>query len=188
MICSQVMLVPQASLYSKLKGKTLTYRELADKQLSLELYQDFVTQVQCYFESTSQRGDLAAQFQAGQRAVELKSAIQPELMFQQGDYEGCYGSYDERGVPLTNKDGEPLAKAALKKLEKIHSAQVKRHARRAGGAGVQTAQPSKTGSPTRKESSKPEGSKLYVVSGVFGNCQSLKLEAECGPFTHQFDI
>ena len=37
-----------------------------------------------------------------------------------------YGSYDERGVPLTDADGAELAKSAAKKLEKVYAAHVKK--------------------------------------------------------------
>ena len=37
-----------------------------------------------------------------------------------------YGSYDERGVPLTDADGAEIAKSQVKKLEKFYAAHVKK--------------------------------------------------------------
>ncbi|KAH8118931.1 tRNA synthetases class I (C) catalytic domain-containing protein [Phellopilus nigrolimitatus] len=40
---------------------------------------------------------------------------------------GIYGSWDESGVPLTDGEGKPLSKNALKKVQKEYAAQVKAH-------------------------------------------------------------
>ncbi|PAV18442.1 cysteinyl-trna synthetase [Pyrrhoderma noxium] len=63
------------------------------------------------------------------RLIKLeKGRTPPAEMFKPPNYpQGTYGSYDDNGVPLTDGEGKPLSKNALKKMQKEHAAQVKAH-------------------------------------------------------------
>ena len=63
------------------------------------------------------------------RLIKLeKGRTPPAEMFKPPNYpQGTYGSYDDNGVPLTDGEGKPLIKNALKKMQKEHAAQVKAH-------------------------------------------------------------
>ena len=57
-----------------------------------------------------------------------KGRIPPTQMFRPPNVpEGTYGNYDEAGVPLTDGEGKPLSKNALKKIQKDISNQAKLH-------------------------------------------------------------
>ncbi len=53
--------------------------------------------------------------------------VSPDQFFKTGDYEGKYSTYDDRGVPLTDANGEEIAKSQKKKLEKFYAAHVKKY-------------------------------------------------------------
>ena len=48
-------------------------------------------------------------------------------MLKTGEHAGKYSSYDDKGMPTTDKEGNPLPKSALKKLDKIYKNQQKLH-------------------------------------------------------------
>ncbi|CAI2304971.1 unnamed protein product [Caenorhabditis sp. 36 PRJEB53466] len=54
---------------------------------------------------------------AEKEAVAAK--IRPEDLFKQGEHEGKYSKFDERGVPTHLADGTEITKSQLKKLEKV---------------------------------------------------------------------
>jgi len=57
-----------------------------------------------------------------------KGRVPPGLMFKPPNVpEGTYGSYDETGVPLTDSEGKPLSKSAVKRIQKDMSTQSKLH-------------------------------------------------------------
>ncbi|KAJ3713838.1 tRNA synthetases class I (C) catalytic domain-containing protein [Lentinula raphanica] len=57
-----------------------------------------------------------------------KGKLDPREMFKPPNVkEGTYGSYDESGVPLTDREGKEISKSARKKLMKERDAQGKLH-------------------------------------------------------------
>ncbi|KAI0645882.1 tRNA synthetases class I (C) catalytic domain-containing protein [Trametes meyenii] len=57
-----------------------------------------------------------------------KGRVPPQELFKPPNVpEGTYGSWDEAGLPLTDKEGKELSKSASKKLQKELGLQKKRH-------------------------------------------------------------
>ena len=118
-----------------------------DRQCSREdakgLFSSFVIQLQTLArEQLSKPRETAGSKQHDQAAWQERqvqraaaAAVAPESYFKSGEFAGRYSRYDERGVPTHAADGEQLAKSALKKLEKLYSAHVKKF-ERAGSSGI----------------------------------------------------
>eukprot|EP00043_Microstomoeca_roanoka_P003848 m.46094 g.46094 ORF g.46094 m.46094 type:complete len:169 (-) comp12224_c0_seq1:92-598(-) len=67
----------------------------------------------------------AAAKRAQEEAEKMEKAkLAPEDMFKN---DPAYSQFDERGLPTHSADGEPLPKAAVKKLEKLWKVQEKLH-------------------------------------------------------------
>jgi cysteinyl-tRNA synthetase len=57
-----------------------------------------------------------------------KGKLAPQEMFKPPNVpEGTYGSWDERGIPLTDGEGNVLGKGKVKKVAKEWEEQAKRH-------------------------------------------------------------
>ena len=57
-----------------------------------------------------------------------KGQTPPSAMFKPPNVpERTYGSWDDAGVPLTDSEGKPLSKNAVKKLQKEYANQQKAH-------------------------------------------------------------
>jgi len=70
-----------------------------------------------------QRAAAAADLQKWETA-----RLAPTDLFKAGPDAAQYTAFDEKGFPTTNKEGEPLAKAQLKKLQKMMKVHEKSHA------------------------------------------------------------
>lgn len=69
---------------------------------------------------------LAAQKQA--QAKLEKGKLSPQEMFKPPNVlEGTYGSWDEKGLPLTDGEGQEISKGKSKKLAREWEDQVKKH-------------------------------------------------------------
>jgi cysteinyl-tRNA synthetase len=76
----------------------------------------------------AQKAAAKAAAQQQQLAKLEKGKLKPNEMFKPPHVpEGTYGSWDERGVPLTDDLGQELAKGRMKKLVKEWEEQERRH-------------------------------------------------------------
>ncbi|KAI8993929.1 tRNA synthetases class I (C) catalytic domain-containing protein [Trametes punicea] len=80
-------------------------------------------------EAKAARKAAAAEAERQKRIAALeKGRIPPEELFRPPNVpEGIYGSWDEKGLPLTDGEGKELSKSASKKLQKEWALQKKRH-------------------------------------------------------------
>jgi len=62
-----------------------------------------------------------------QAELEAKKKIPPNKMFQEGEYEGKYSKFDDKGIPTHLANGDEVAKSQLKKLQKVYQVQEKRY-------------------------------------------------------------
>lgn len=71
----------------------------------------------------------AAEAELQKRLAKLeKGRTPPDQMFRPPNVsDGLYGTYDDAGIPLTDSEGKPLSKNAIKKAQKEYTAQVKAH-------------------------------------------------------------
>jgi len=204
-----LLVVPQASLVSKLEAgdRTIKYHRQCAREEAKLLYGSFVAELlrssrQQLSESSTARIDSAA-WQELQAKRAAAASIPPENYFKVGEYEGKYSQYDDRGVPTHAADGEALAKSAIKKLEKLYAAQLKKYEKgtqaRAepsdsakpvaeAGEGEVMSAPGEAACSEAYEAPLLEGACLpTIVSGTFGGRQGFELTSS-GPFTHHFSF
>jgi len=62
-----------------------------------------------------------------QAELEAKKKIPPSKMFQEGEYDGKYSKFDDKGIPTHLTNGDEVPKSQLKKLQKVYQAQEKRY-------------------------------------------------------------
>lgn len=159
-----VMVVPQASMVSKFKGKSLKYHSQLDKEKGRALYVKFLSLLQ-------------------QEACEAQLLS----LFGAGKQSGASTKFDKRGVPVTDAQGKPLDKSEKKKNDKIYREAAKElqdlASRREARWSTAVAS-SEVGTGESLEA----GEVLRVVAGTFGNRQGLKLDSFCGPLTHVFEF
>jgi len=60
-------------------------------------------------------------------AAEAQKRISPQEMFQVGEFQGKFSKYNEQGLPTHDASGEEVAKAKLKKLQKLYDSQKKKY-------------------------------------------------------------
>eukprot|EP00667_Euglena_gracilis_P018063 EG_transcript_19141 len=144
--CS-ILVVPQASLSCKVKGKLFNYRGQLEKDMSRQFYDTFVAEL-----STAAH---EAFNPTPPKAKARKPEVPPEdplIFFHEGIYAGKYSEYDDRGVPIRTSDGQDLSKAHAKKLERLHCQQVEKYrkhlARLGGGAAPRSTPTSQADSST----------------------------------------
>lgn len=75
-------------------------------------------------EKQAKKEELARVEQAKQRDRLEKAKISPKDMFKNSTE---YSSFNDEGLPITDKEGNPLSKSLNKKLAKLHAAQKKLH-------------------------------------------------------------
>lgn len=174
-----VVVIPQASLTARARGKSLQYHSQLDKLASQDAYVGFLAALQ-------------------EAALEASLSTQ----FKRGPYEGLYGSYSKPGVPLTLVSGEALTNHQKKALDKVHREGLAKMERlkqarlerwrsvvlgesKDGTSSQDTANGrARVGGP--EEWGQQEEEVLPVLAGTFGNRQGLRITGDCGPFTHVF--
>lgn len=185
-----VMLVPQANMIASIKknGKSIQYHNQIDKTRGEELYDMFVDTVEKMLVDHQQCIRGAPRSKAGTNNNTVDSSIPPEEFFQQ---EKKYGSFDEStGFPLTDADGQPLTKSALKRIRKLYDAHSKRHEKwlsrkNEAQSSVEIFHPPTTS--TNKEIGLDQ-SFVQLVAGSFGKRQGLELVSDMGPFCHVIEL
>jgi D-Tyr-tRNA(Tyr) deacylase len=233
-----LVLVPQANLISKVKsnGKSIQYHGLIAKARGEALYDYFCTsildlalahQLQCRSSISSirpgQEGGTTPFHNKNNKPKKSGSeegidpSIAPHQMFREEPLCFKYSSWDdETGLPFTDAQGMPLTKSAMKRIQKLYEAQVKRHDKYLLQQQPQTNQdeelspPSTTtissslvpppqqhsvseqGEETNKTSQSTtttlDAKFLNVVCGTFGKRQGLSIMSDMGPFCHTVQI
>lgn len=174
----EIMVIPQACLTSRVKGKQLRYTAQLSREDGFEMYCTFLAELeQALLEQL-----LALLFQS----ATARQCLCDKYSLDSSNVRLVYGRFDKRGVPIALEDQTELDKAERKALEKLFrclSSQVHGHAVSAHKAWA-TCQQSQLG--TLETDLVP---KLFrVVGGTFGNRQGLRIDADCGPSTHVFTL
>ena len=185
-----IMIIPQAAMTSRVKGKVLTYRDQLAKEESERFYNLFIDAIRAV--ATEELAPVALSgedhgeaYRERVRAAQEKGRLDPQHMFEQGDYSGLYSQYDARGVPTHDNEGVELSKSHKKKLEKAYAAQSKRWAKYKDSEA-----PDHADQPTIEATTPVEqrDCPLKVVAGTFGNRQGYEVKSNMGPFTHMFSF
>lgn len=113
----------------------------------------------------------------------MDASVPPDQVFRDAS---LYSSWDEAGIPLTNQNGEPLTKSAVKKLKKQYEAHKKRHEKYLKTASSNTTAAEQTGSQI--DWSLLDDSFVHIVAGSFGKRQALEMESDMGPFCHVLNL
>ena len=184
-----VMVIPQAGLCAKIKGKVLQYRGQCDKAVGMELYGVFCDLLKQ--EICSEGGSKANN--GGSAKSGAQEAVSPEvppreMFFSHPDF----SAWDqETGLPTLMADGEtPVSKSKRKKLVKLQRAQEKKHKAYLESPeqykeSLEAGRKAKQGARAESADS-AESEHLTFIQGTFGNRQGLRVDASCGPFTHAF--
>eukprot|EP00949_MAST-11_sp_MAST-11-sp1_P003286 g3286.t1 len=171
----KLMVVPQAGLFSKLKGKYLQYRSVCEKQRGLELYTLLCEKLREALDGKPKKND--------KPTVPLSTLTKD--IFKTGLF-GEFAEFDtETGMPTVDKAGQPVGKKKLKKLARIAAAHdKKRNAALASGNGTLPEAIEEHAAAKNV----PESTSSRLIAGTYGNRQGMKIEAECGPFFHVFEV
>ncbi|KAL5528718.1 CYR1_2 [Sanghuangporus sanghuang] len=80
-------------------------------------------------EAKASKKAAAAEAERQRRFASLeKGRVPPDQLFRPPNVpDDLYGSYDDQGIPLTDGEGKPLSKNAMKNIRKKYDAQVKAH-------------------------------------------------------------
>jgi D-Tyr-tRNAtyr deacylase len=185
-----IMLVPQANLISKVKsqGRSIQYHGQCDKQTGQVLFDYLVDCIRAISleHQLKSRGQtvpkwLACYFE--KESTRVNASIPPVKMFRQ--HGSLYSSFDNQGIPLTNANGEPLSKSALKKLKKQYETHQKRHEKylQTANATVATCE-----QETVVSWDLLDDSFIQIVAGSFGKRQGIEMESDMGPFCHVLNL
>lgn len=191
-----IMLVPLANLISKVKsqGKSIQYHRQIDKTAGKALYDYFVecTRAFALEHQLKTRNDKVVpkwltDIVNASSSNKTDASIPPDQIFRDAT---LYSSWDEAGMPLTNRNGEALTKSAVKKLRKLHDAHKKRHEKcMTKNASVeQTNAGEKALVVDQDKWCELDSSFLQVVAGTFGKRQGLELISDMGPFCHVLNL
>ena len=186
-----LMIIPRAGMVSKIKGKSLQYQRQAPRSSSELFYQHF-----CQEMIRAVVSDSSASAPSESKRVAVSPAVSPSDLFRLY-YADDYGSFDDEGLPITTSKGEEMSKSQIKKLKKLVKAHNKKHEKwlknpqqsEADFAEQQRLLGAAAESKEQAQSGDVEVPKwLTFVKGTFGNRQGLRVNAECGPFTHSFSF
>ena len=192
-----LMIIPAAALNCKLKGKYIQYRDQCEKVKSKELYEQFKECLKESLVNIAKKCDGKIVNKTNpQQHQGTRPDIPPTLMFQKPPFENMYKNFDEKGMPTHAASGEELTKSAKKKLVKLYNRQMKRHEKFLKNPDafkdemilakqiMETNIAGKDPINNTKLQIPEETLPIKLVCGTFGNRQGLRLDAECGPFSH----
>lgn len=203
--CSLVI-VPQANLISKVKGKTIQYHGQIDKVSGEQLYDYFCSHVQgILLESQCEvrSEELPEWYIKRKKYLEQQKSKKshspstpPEEMFRD---DLKYSEWDDRGIPTKDSEGNLLTKSALKKLTKIYEAHKKKHIKwkeeeprrcdDVNGSEQTTSSSMVTEAPPSEQwDGSLDESFCHFVKGSFGKRQGLEFSSDMGPFVHSFNV
>jgi D-Tyr-tRNAtyr deacylase len=191
-----MMIIPQAGMVSKIKGKTLQYRRQASKADGMKLYKSFCSLVVKAVVDTEENQSNAGGNGNNNNSKRIPPNVLPSELFIQY-YKEKYSEFDDDGIPTKTFDGDPIAKSQRKKLLKKKQAQEKKYKRYIANpdqfakeiaetlhVSEETPESKEEVTDQKKDFTLP--SNFTFIQGTFGNRQGLQLNAECGPFTHSF--
>ena len=196
-----LMIIPAAALNCKLKGKYIQYRDQCEKDKSKKLYEQFKECLRENLVNAAQKRDgKTVNKTNSQQQQGTQPDVPPTLMFQKPPFENMYKNFDEKGMPTHTAGGEELTKSAKKKMVKLYNRQMKRHdkflknpeafkdemilAKQIMETNISGKDPKNIPKPQAVEEALP----IKLVCGTFGNRQGLRLDAECGPFSHVIEF
>lgn len=206
-----VLVVPQANMTGSAssKNQTVRYTDQLAKDAARSMYAAFCAELALAAAEAllPEKKRSNAEVEAEKLEREKRNQQDPSLTFRTGDFAGKYSLYDERGVPTHDAAGEPLAKAALKKCEKVYKARQAKFDKAAakaasasagvgaaaGAADVAAPAAAATDKPAEAvEVTLPPAEEAAValpriLCGVFGNRQGFKM-VSAGPTIHCFDL
>lgn len=121
-----LMIIPTASLTSKIKGKYLSYRDQCNKDASRAFYNLFVRTVRDICDQVldapmavpTNGGGLGGGGGGGTSGA-AAAAVPPHDFFKVGSYAGVYSQFSETGLPIVLADGAEVSKSQRKKLQKL---------------------------------------------------------------------
>lgn len=180
-----VMVIPQAGLCAKIKGKTLQYREQCTRDLGMELYGEFCHLLKREICTAASRKNAGT---SGKETMSVGPHVPPKNMFLGGQFSSWS---EDTGLPTRMMNGEPVSKSKLKKLVKLQKAQEKRYMAYLENPdqylkSVDEVSKAKAGAATAAGSDSEGSEYLTFICGTFGNRQGLRVDASCGPFSHAF--
>lgn len=131
-----------------------------------------------------------------------RGPTEPSKMFHVGPWAGSFKTYDEKGFPLTDKEGMELSKKQKKKLLRLFSVQIKKYSKFAekkmGNLSHTEVTKESKEDKTAKDNTQGgvdivpmkagEEGQVKLVYGSFGGRQALSLHSEMGPFSHVLDF
>jgi len=179
-----IMIIPQAALSCKIKdnGRGRSSEDQCEKSEAKRLYEKFVECIKLRVRNAMYPKAAEQEKLAAHRAKKARGVIPPNEYFRTGDFEGQFQSFDDKGLPLTDKDAKDLSKKRKKKFARLFKQQEAKYAKFIEGG-------SKTEESSFKEESDSAEYKLPpIASGTFGGRQGLEFKAHCGPFSHTFTV
>eukprot|EP00984_Skeletonema_dohrnii_P011524 scaffold4605_cov150-Skeletonema_dohrnii-CCMP3373.AAC.2 len=203
--CSLVI-VPQANLISKVKGKSIQYHGQIDKDLGEQLYDYFCSYIQGLLlegQCKARSEDLPEWYikrktfleQQQQSKKSYSPSTPPDEMFRDASK---YSEWDEKGIPTKDSEGNALTKSGMKKLTKLHEAHRKKHIKwkeeqqKSGDdcASEQTLPSSVAAEapPVEQWDGCLDDTFCHFVKGSFGKRQGLEFTSDMGPFVHSFQV
>ncbi|GAB5362712.1 hypothetical protein AAMO2058_000821600 [Amorphochlora amoebiformis] len=197
-----IMIVPQAALYCKLRGsKELRYHNQMGKAEAENLYKRFIDEVVVQLEIDL---GLTKNKAKKKNIVSKEPPVPPQEIFKQGNWQGQFKDYDEKGFPTAMANGDEISKRLLKKITRVFESQKKKWEKnRSRTPFTQENKISQQPPPLDKTKKEPAGickgreahrggskmiGRVKVVFGTFGNRQGLRLDSELGPFSHVFNF
>jgi D-Tyr-tRNAtyr deacylase/ribosomal protein L12E/L44/L45/RPP1/RPP2 len=120
-----LMLVPQAGMVSKIKGKTLQYRNQANKDVGRTLYEEFCHLiVRCIVD---EQIEVTTSSNNAEKKNKRVSPDVPAHELFRTHYTQDYTEFDDEGIPTVKVTGEAISKSQRKKLVKTMKAQDKKY-------------------------------------------------------------
>lgn len=116
-----ILVIPQASLVSKARGKTLQYHDQISFAEGRALFERFVAGLRSPAPLPGKGGG-----KSKPQGVRGGEVVDPALYFKSGQFKGAYARYDERGVPThaapeeEGAEEKELSKNQKKKVEKYY--------------------------------------------------------------------
>ena len=190
-----LMIIPAAALNCKLKGKYIQYRDQCEKKYSEMLYNKFKEMLKEALIHAKTKCNGASKVRKKKTTPQgALASTPPNEMFQKAPFEQQYKNFDEKGMPSHDINDEPLTKSMKKKLNKLYNRQLKRHAKYLNNPDAFKDELNNVNNMLAKEKLQSNENNqnsidekllpIQLVCGTFGNRQGLKLDAECGPFSH----
>ena len=204
--CSLVI-VPQANLISKVKGKSIQYHGQIDRSSGEQFYnyfcsciQGILLEAQCEARSEElpewyiKRKKFLEQQQSSKKSH--SPSTPPEDMFRD---DLKYSEFNEIGIPTKDSEGNALTKSAIKKLNKMYESHKKKYNKWKeeeqqrcdnGTASEQNSSSSMASDapPVEQWDGCLDEAFCHFVKGSFGKRQGLEFSSDMGPFVHSFHV